>query len=139
MESQRAANRRYDGGTCLGPKSTEVPAVCFAPCATIRNESGCASKTVERVGKASFVPGQEGLAFVGSPFLWQETGSTEKNEHWEGILFGGMDSRFTRTDDYRRSQVFYGGRSGDVLTLMYQVTVGNDTTPTISRVHQIDL
>jgi hypothetical protein len=50
-----------------------------------------------------------------------------------------MHSGFTRGDDYRRAQLLYGGRSGDVLTSVYQLTVGNDATPTISRVHQVDL
>lgn len=101
--------------------------------------NGCASKTVEQIAKNSFVPGQEDVAVVGTPFIWQESGSTERNEHWEGILFGGMHSAFTRGDDYRRAELFYAGRSGSMLTFMFQVTNANAATPSTRRVHETDL
>jgi hypothetical protein len=64
--------------------------------------AGCASKTVEQVDKSGFIPGHEDVAVVGTPFVWPETGSTERSQHWEEILFGGMHSGFTRGADYRR-------------------------------------
>jgi hypothetical protein len=99
---------------------------------------GCASKTVEQVAKTSFTLGQEDVAVVGTPFISQESGSTERSEHWEGILFGGMHRAFMRGDDYRRAELFYAGRSGNVLTFMFQLTDGNDGTPSIRRLHQVD-
>ncbi len=100
--------------------------------------AGCSSKTVDEVAKTSFVLGQEDVAIVGTPFISQELGSIERSEHWEGILFGGMHRAFMRGDDYRRAELFYAGRSGNVLTFMFQLTEGNDATPSIRRVHQVD-
>jgi hypothetical protein len=65
--------------------------------------AGCASKTVEQVDKSGFNPGHEDVAVVGTPFVWPETGSTERSQRWQGILFGGMHSGFTRGWDYRRA------------------------------------
>jgi hypothetical protein len=101
--------------------------------------SACASKTVEQINNVSFTPGKEDVAVIGTPFIWRETGTVESNEHWEGVLFGGMHDSSERGADYQRIELFYGGRSGEIVTFLYQVTVGNDATPNARQTYRIDL
>ena len=101
--------------------------------------SGCASKTVQQLNSVSYTPGREDVAVVGTPFIWRETGTVESSEHWEGVLFGGMHHSYLKGDDYQRVELFYGGRSGEILTFLYQVTTGNNATPSLRQTQQIDL
>jgi hypothetical protein len=101
--------------------------------------TGCASKSVRIINQASYDINREDLAVIGTAFIYEEHGTEEENEHWEGVLFGGMHKSYLKGDDYRRVEVYYGGRTGDILSFVYQATIGNSSSPSIRRTFEHDL
>jgi hypothetical protein len=125
---------------CTGSAWENAPVRRSTLCALLLSLlAACASKTVQQINRTNVAANAEQIAVVGAPFIWRETGSVESNEHWEGVLFGGMHHSNSRGPDYQKVELYYGGRSGDTLTFLYQVTRGNDETPSGREPYQVSL
>lgn len=91
--------------------------------------AGCASKSTESLSNASYQIGVEQVAVLGVPFLTDEQGSVVHSKQWQGVAFGGMHHSYTKSDDYRLTELYYGGISDGQALVIAQETLGNSTTP----------
>lgn len=119
------------------PKGLTRRAAVLVPIAIFL--AGCASRSVETLSRTSVPPGAEDVSVLGNAVVWRETGSTERTEQWQGIMFGGMHRAFRRGDDYRRAELIYGGRQGADLLFIFQETAGNDAAPRVRRPYTVPL
>lgn len=91
--------------------------------------TGCASKTTQPIHRSSYQVGHEQVAVLGVPFLSEERGSVEHSKQWQGVLFGGMHHSYTKSPDYRLTELYYGGIEGGAVLVIVQETAGNATSP----------
>ncbi|MDH4581407.1 hypothetical protein E8F20_05895 [Pseudomonas sp. BN415] len=91
--------------------------------------TGCASKSTQPIERTSYQLGQEQVAVLGVPFLSEERGSVEHSKQWQGVLFGGMHHSYTKSPDYRLTELYYGGLEGGAALVILQEMAGNATSP----------
>lgn len=117
-------------------KCTMIRAIAI--CSAFVVLAGCASKSSQRVDKVSYEIGQEQVAVLGVPFLSEERGNIVHGKQWEGILWGGMHHSYTKSPDYRLTELYYGGMDGGEAVVVLQELTGNNSSPT-RNTYSLDL